>query len=74
MKKQTIISTPSIADTNVLLEKWRTIPGNRDKTTSEFYSFLSVDSLDRSVFLSDCTVESYDDVKRNIVVLKVTPK
>jgi hypothetical protein len=74
MQKQTIISTPSIADTNVLLAKWRAIPGNSVKETAEFYTFLTVDSVDRSVFLSDYTLESFDDVRGNIVILKVTPK
>lgn len=74
MQRQTIISTPSITDTNVLLAKWRAIPGNSGKTTAEFYSFLTVDSVERAVFLSEYTVESFDDVKGNIVVLKVTPK
>jgi|GEM_PF-3380208 hypothetical protein len=74
MQKQTIISTPSIADTNILLAAWRAISGNSEKSTLDFYSFLTVDSVDRSVFLSDYTVESYDDVKGNVVVLKVSPK
>jgi hypothetical protein len=74
MQKQTILSTPSIADTNVLFSKWQAIPGNGSKTLSDFYSFLTADSVDRSVFLSDYTVESYDCVEVNAVVLKVTPK
>jgi hypothetical protein len=74
MRKQTVLSTPSIADTNILISKWRAIPGNGSKTLSDFYAFLTVDSVRRAVFLSDYTVESYDDVKGNTVVLKITPK
>lgn len=74
MRKQTIISTPSITDTNVLISKWRSIPGNSNKSLSEFYEFLTIDSVDRTLFLSEYTVESYDDVKGNIVVLKLIPK
>lgn len=74
MKKQTIISTPSISDTNVLYSIWKSIPGNGNKSLSDFYSFLTVDSVDRNLFLSDHTIESYDDVKGNIVVVKVVPK
>jgi hypothetical protein len=74
MQKQTIISTPSIADTNVLLAKWRAIPGNASKSTTDFYAFLTVDGVERTAFLKDYTVESYDDVKGDIVVLKLTPR
>jgi hypothetical protein len=74
MQKQTIISTPSIADTNVLLAKWRTIPGNASKSPTDFYVFLAVESVERTIFLKDYTVESYDDVKGDIVVLKLTPR
>jgi hypothetical protein len=74
MNKQTIISTPSIADTNVLYARWIAIPGNENKSQSDFYSFLRVESIERSIFFSENTVESFDDVKYNIVVLKVTPK
>lgn len=74
MQKQTIISTPSITDTNVLFAKWRAIPGNGGKSLAEFYSFLTIDSVERALFLTNYTVESYEDVKGNIVVLKVTPK
>ncbi|WP_352422280.1 hypothetical protein [Proteiniphilum sp.] len=74
MRKQTIISTPSITDTNILVSRWRAIPGNSGKSLSEFYAFLTVESVDRTLFLADHTVESYDDVKGDIVVLKVTPK
>ena len=74
MQKQTIISTPSIADTNILYAKWKLIPGNENKTLPDFYLFLTVDTADRVMFLSNHTVESFEDVKGHIVVLKVTPK
>lgn len=74
MNKQTIISTPSIADTIVLYARWTAISGNENKSYANFYLFLSVESIERSMFLSENTVELFNDVKSNIVVLKVTPK
>jgi hypothetical protein len=74
MQKQTIISTPSITDTNALLAKWRAIPGNASKSPADFYAFLIVESVERTAFLKDYTVESHDDVKGYIVVLKLTPR
>jgi hypothetical protein len=72
MQNQTIISTPSIADTNVLFAKWRAIPGNGSKSLSDFYKFLTEESVDRSMFLERYTIESY--VKGSIVVVKIYPK
>ena len=74
MQKQTIISTPSIADINILFAKWKIIPGNESKILSDFYKFLVIDTVDRSVFLHDYCNVSQNDIKGNIVVIKVTPK
>jgi len=74
MQKQTIISTPSIADINALVSKWMSIPGNAGRTLNDFHTFLTADSIDRSIFLNDYTVYSYNDVKGHIVVLKIVPK
>lgn len=74
MEKQTIISTPSIADVNVLYRLWIKIEGNENKTRSDFFDFLTRESLERAAFFESYTVESYDDVKGNIVVLKITPR
>lgn len=73
MQKVTIISTPSISDIDVLLTYWLAIDGNVSKTRSDFYSFLRNSTLERDMFLYNHTVESYKDVKGNLVVLKVTP-
>jgi hypothetical protein len=73
MQKMTIVSMPSISDMDILFASWISIEGNASKTNSDFYSFLGKASLERDMFLYDHTVESYDDIKGNIVVLKVTP-
>ncbi|HCC51129.1 MAG TPA: hypothetical protein DEQ30_02995 [Porphyromonadaceae bacterium] len=73
MQKVTVVSTPSISDIDILFTSWISIEGNVSKTRSDFYSFLSQSSVERDMFLYDHTVESYEDVKGNIVVLKVTP-
>jgi hypothetical protein len=73
MQKVTIVSTPSISDIDVLFASWLSIAGNASKTYSDFYSFLSNGTLERDMFLYNHTVESYEDVKGNIVILKVTP-
>lgn len=74
MKQNTIISSPSIADIDSLYSMWLLEPENAGKTKSEFYSFLTKASLQRSQFLSKCTVEKYDDPRGKIVVLKLTLK
>jgi len=74
MIKQTIITTPSIADAQVLYSRWKSVAGNSDKSLADFYDFLTGDTVDKRVFLSQHTVESFADIKHNIVVVKVTPK
>lgn len=74
MNKQNIITTPSIADAQVLYSRWKLIAANADKSLAEFYDFLTGDTVDKRVFLSQHTVESFSDIKHNIVVVKVTPK
>jgi hypothetical protein len=71
MPKQTIISTPSIADINYLLFRWRGIPGNQFRPMVEFYTFLTENTPERTIFLNDYTIQSLDDVKGHIVVLKL---
>jgi len=73
MLEQTIISIPSIAETNVLFSSWKLIPGNENRTMADFYRFLSVESIDRTVFIGNNTTEKYT-IRGNIVVLKVFPK
>ena len=74
MQKQTVISTPSIADTNNLFAIWRAIPGNGPKALSDFYSFLIAESPESDLFLAEYTEFSYDNIAGDIVVLKVTSK
>jgi len=74
MQKPSIISTPSIANTNSLYATWKAMPGNGSATELDFYSFLTVASVDRAAFLSSHTDKSFDDVKGRIVIPRLIPK
>lgn len=68
----TTISSPSISGSGILFTKWKAIDGNADKTIDEFYTFISQSSLFRDIFLSENTSETFDNIKVNIVILKLT--
>lgn len=51
-----IITAPSIADINMLLERWKTLSGNSGKTKDDFFRFLTTPGQARDSFLAEhCT-------------------
>lgn len=56
MENETILSAPEMMNVSDAFSKFRLLPGNEIKTMSEFYSFLTMPSVERDQFLSDCNL------------------
>lgn len=68
-----VLSCEDISQINVLFDQYKTIPGNSNATMDSFYSFLSTDSAERTLFLEEYCDYTYIRVNRSYV-LKVKPK
>jgi hypothetical protein len=54
--KETIVSAPEMKDVSDAFLKFRLLSGNEIKTMNDFYSFLTIPSVERDNFLSDCNL------------------
>ena len=54
--KETIVSAPEMKDVSDAFLKFRLLAGNEIKTMNDFYSFLTIPSVERDNFLSDCNL------------------
>lgn len=54
MENETILSAPELTNVSDAFSKFRMLPGNEIKTSNEFYSFLTMPSVERDRFLTDC--------------------
>lgn len=50
-EKRNIVSSPNIIDTEALFVIYISLDGNSEKTPEDFNEFLSIDSVDRRLFL-----------------------
>lgn len=50
-EKRNIVSSPNILDTEALFVIFIGLEGNSEKTPEDFNEFLSIDSVDRRLFL-----------------------
>ncbi|MDD3040303.1 hypothetical protein [Bacteroides sp.] len=65
MENKTILSAPEITNVSDAFLKFRSLPGNGNKTNNEFYSLLTKPSIERNRFLSVCKL--YPVINENIV-------
>jgi hypothetical protein len=56
MENETILSAPEMENVSDAFSKFRSLPGNEIKTMNDFYSFLTMPSVERDKFLSDCNL------------------
>ena len=54
--KETIVSAPEMKDVSDAFLKFRLLSGNEIQTMNDFYSFLTIPSVERDNFLSDCNL------------------
>ena len=54
--KETKVSAPEMKDVSDAFLKFRLLSGNEIKTMNDFYSFLTIPSVERDNFLSDCNL------------------
>ena len=52
-KKETIQSAPEIKNVSGVFLKFRSLPGNGDKTMEDFYSLMSSPCIERTSLLAD---------------------
>lgn len=69
MKNETILSAPEMMNVSDAFSKFRLLPGNEIKTMGEFYTFLTMPSVERAQFLSDCNLSPV--LNGNIVRQKI---
>lgn len=58
MENETILSAPEMTNVSDAFLKFRLLPGNEIKTMNDFYSFLTMPSVERDNFLSDCNLST----------------
>lgn len=56
MENETILSAPEMKNVSDAFLKFRLLSGNEIKTMNDFYSFLTMPSVERDKFLSDCNL------------------
>ncbi|WP_417008621.1 hypothetical protein [Bacteroides congonensis] len=56
MENETILSAPEMKNVSDAFSKFRLLSGNEIKTMNDFYSFLTMPSVERDKFLSDCNL------------------
>lgn len=56
MENETILSAPEMENVSDAFLKFRLLSGNEIKTMNDFYSFLTMPSVERDKFLSDCNL------------------
>lgn len=54
--EETIVSAPEMKNVSDAFLKFASLPGNEAKTMHDFYSFLTVPSVERDKLLSDCNL------------------
>lgn len=70
-EKRNIVSSPNILDTEAMFVVFIGLAGNSDKTPEDFNEFLSIDSVDRRLFLEeycDYTFKPVDNGKTTVLV------
>lgn len=67
--KRNIISSPNILDTDVLFVIYLGLPGNEEKTPEDFNLFLSIDSVDRRLFLDEYCDYSFEEKGEQTVLI-----
>lgn len=56
MENETILSAPEMKNVSDAFLKFRLLSGNEIKTMNDFYSFLTIPSVERDNFLSYCNL------------------
>lgn len=56
MENETILSAPEMMNVSDSFFKFRQLPGNEIKTMNDFYSFLTIPSVERDNFLLGCNL------------------
>lgn len=64
-----IVSSPSIQDTEALFVIFIGIAGNEEKTPEDFNEFLSIDSVDRRLFLDEYCDYELKEVGKTMVLV-----
>lgn len=64
-----IVTTPSVAASDLLFAAYKTFAQNDAATRDEFYTFLTTPSQERDVFLSENTQAEYAQVDHIVIKL-----